>query len=174
MNTRDIAAVLARIMSEFVLGSPDPSVGTVALNRGDEGLLKSLDKLSASQASSTHAGGGSIAAHAEHLRYGLSVLNRWAAGEAKPWSGADWTVAWRRNEVSDAEWSKLRSDLKSEAVLWIDALRTPRELDDVELGWMTGSVAHLAYHLGAIRQIDRGARGPTADDERRIEEAIKK
>lgn len=25
---------------------------------------------------------------------------------------------------------------------------------------MIGSVAHLAYHLGAIRQIAKGARGP--------------
>lgn len=173
MNTREIAAVLARIMSEFVMGSPDPSVGTVALNRGDEGLLKSLDKLSASQASSTHAGGGSIAAHTEHLRYGLSILNRWAAGEEKPWIGADWTMAWRKNEISDADWSALRSALNREGVAWIDALRTPRELDDVELGWVIGSIAHLAYHLGAIRQIDRGARGPTADDERRAEQALK-
>jgi len=32
-------------------------------------------------------------------------------------------------------------------------------------GWMAGSVVHLAYHLGAIRQIDRATRGPTAEDE---------
>ena len=25
---------------------------------------------------------------------------------------------------------------------------------------MVGSIAHLAYHLGAIRQIDKQARGP--------------
>jgi hypothetical protein len=25
---------------------------------------------------------------------------------------------------------------------------------------MVGSIAHLAYHLGAIRQIDAAARGP--------------
>jgi len=30
---------------------------------------------------------------------------------------------------------------------------------------MGGSVAHLAYHLGAIRRIDRAARGPTAEAE---------
>ena len=30
-------------------------------------------------------------------------------------------------------------------------------------------VAHFAYHVGAIRQIDRAARGPTAEDERRAE-----
>jgi hypothetical protein len=34
--------------------------------------------------------------------------------------------------------------------------------------WVAGSVAHLAYHLGAIRQIDRATRGPTAEDERAV------
>ena len=173
MNTRDIADVLAKIASEFVLGSPDPSVGTVALNRGDEGLLKSLDKLTAAAASSTHAGGGSIAAHTEHLRYGLAILNRWTAGEEKPWTCADWTVSWRKNEVTDAEWSALRSDLNREALAWIEAIRTPRDVDAIELGWLIGSIAHLGYHLGAIRQIDRGARGPTAENERRAEQALK-
>jgi hypothetical protein len=174
MNTRDIADVLAKIASEFALGSPDPSVGTVALNRGDEGLLKSLDKVSAGGASSTHAGGGSIAAHADHLRYGFAILNKWMAGEVKPWTGADWTISWRKNEVTDAEWSALRSDLRREALAWIDGIRTPRAVDAIELGWLIGSIAHLGYHLGAIRQIDRAARGPTAQDERRAEEALRR
>ena len=173
MNTRDIAVVLAKIASEFVVGSPDPSVGTVALNRGDEGLLKSLDKVSAAGASSTHAGGASIAAHAEHLRYGFALLNRWLSGEEKPWIGADWTLSWRKNAVTDAEWSALRADLGREAASWIAGVRTPRDVDATELGWLIGSIAHVGYHLGAIRQIDRGARGPTAEDERRSEQALR-
>jgi len=39
-------------------------------------------------------------------------------------------------------------------------LQTPREVADVELSGMIGSIAHLAYHLGAIRQINKDARGP--------------
>jgi hypothetical protein len=166
MNTRDLTTVLPTLLSELVNGSPDPSVGTYMLNRGDEGLLKSLDKLPASAASMTNGGGASIAAHVEHLRFGLSLLNRWAAGEAAPWKGADWTASWRKPTVSDAEWRALRNDLRREAQAWVDALRTPRDLNEAELGWVTGSVAHLAYHVGAIRQIDRVARGPSAEDER--------
>ena len=173
MNTREIADVLAKIAAEFALGSPDPSAGTVALNRGDEGLLKSLDKVTAAGASSTHAGGASIAAHTDHLRYGFSILNRWMAGEVKPWTGADWTVSWRTNHVTDAEWAALRSHLRREAIAWIEGIRTPREVDAIELGWLIGSIAHLGYHVGAIRQIDRAARGPTAEDERRAEEALR-
>jgi hypothetical protein len=165
MNTRDLTTVLPTLLSELVDGSPDPNVGTYMLNRGDEGLLKSLDKLSASAASAT-AGGGSIAAHVDHLRYGLSLLNRWAAGESAPWKGADWTASWKRPVVSGSEWRTLRDDLRREARAWAEALRVPRDVSDTELGWITGSVSHLAYHVGAIRQIDRAARGPSAEDER--------
>ena len=35
------------------------------------------------------------------------------------------------------------------------------------LNGVVASIAHLAYHLGAMRQIDGAARGPTAEDEAR-------
>ena len=35
-----------------------------------------------------------------------------------------------------------------------------REVARPELNGMIGSIAHLAYHLGAIRQIAAAARGP--------------
>jgi hypothetical protein len=171
MSTHYLATVLPTLMSELVNGSPDPSAPTFMLNRGDAGLLASLDRLDAPAASSTHAGGASIAAHVDHLRYGLSLLNRWASGAPAPWKDADWTASWKRNGVSDAEWRTLRDELRREASAWTAALRTPRELSDTESAWVAGSVAHLAYHFGAIRQIDRAARGPTAEDEARAEAA---
>jgi hypothetical protein len=134
------------------------------LNKNDVGLLRSLDRLSASAASSVPASGGaSIAAHVDHLRYGLSLMNRWSSGEANPWATADWTTSWGRNTVSEAEWAGLRQELGREARAWLEALRTPRDYSEIELTGAIASVAHLAYHLGAIRQIDRSIRGPSAD-----------
>ena len=173
MNTSDYADTLSALMRELVDGSPDPRANTYMLNRGDEGLLSSLDRLSASAASASIAGGGSIAAHADHLRFGLALLNRWTRGDAEPWKGADWTQSWKKPVVSETEWRELREALRRETHDWIDALATPRELSGAPLKWVTGSVAHLAYHLGAIRQIDRAARGPTAEDERRAEAALR-
>jgi hypothetical protein len=171
MNTRDLTGVLPTLLSELVFGSPDPTVGTYMLNRGDQGLLRSLDAISASAASSTSAGGGSIAAHVDHLRFGLSLLNRWVAGEPAPWKGADWTASWKKNTVSDGEWRALRDELRREADLWRDTLAIPREVGEKELSWIIGTIAHVAYHLGAIRQIDRAARGPTAEEEKRYQSA---
>jgi hypothetical protein len=77
----------------------------MGLNGSDEGLLKSLDKMSATAASAVTPTGSSIAAHVDHLR-------------------------------------------------------TPRDVQEIELSGMIGSIARLAYHLGAIRQINRTLRGP--------------
>jgi hypothetical protein len=165
MSANSIAMALPTIFDELVQGSLDPNARTFVLNQGDGGLLESLDRLSAAAASATHGGGTSIAAHVDHLRYGLSLLNRWAEGVSPPWPEMDWTANWRRTVVSDSEWRTLRNELRREATRWAEALGTPRDVSDVEAGWMAGSVVHLAYHLGAIRQIDRATRGPTAEDE---------
>src|SRR5262245_21781656 len=92
MNTRELAATMATLFGELVDGPPEAAA--YMLNRGDAGLLRSLDKLTARDASASVPGGGSIAAHADHLRYGLSLMNRWSAGE-NPFDDADWSVSWR-------------------------------------------------------------------------------
>lgn len=160
-----VAAVLPALFRELVQGSSDPKARTYVLNQGDRGLLASLERLSAAGASVAHDGGASIASHVDHLRYGLSLLNGWADGQYPPWPVMDWTQSWRRSAVSDSEWQRLLDELRREATRWADALGAPRQVSDVEAGWLAGSVVHLAYHMGAIRQIDRATRGPTADDE---------
>lgn len=157
MNTRDLAGTLAALLGELVDGAP--ATEAYILNRGDSGLLRSLDTLTARDASAAVAGGASVAAHVDHLRYGLSLMNRWSHGE-QPFDDADWSASWRKTSVSDADWQELRAALRREAHRWLDAVRAPRDVTVAELNGIAGSIAHLAYHLGAIRQINRAARGP--------------
>jgi hypothetical protein len=42
----------------------------------------------------------------------------------------------------------------------VKVLQTPREVAGIELTGMVAGIAHLAYHLGAMRQIAKNARGP--------------
>ena len=157
MNTADISPTLTTLFSELVNGAPKD--GAYILNAGDEGLLRSLDKLSAQAASALTPTGSSIAAHADHLRYGLSLMNRWSAGE-NPFATADWSTSWKKTTVSDEEWRTRRGELRAETSRWLVALRSPRDVQTIELNGMIGTIAHLAYHLGAIRQIDQATRGP--------------
>lgn len=161
MHTRDFGNTLPTLFAELTEGAPLSEA--YMMNRGDPGLLRSLEKLSATAASKLTGNGSSIAAHVEHLRYGLSLMNRWAAGE-NPFATADWSAAWRKTRVSAAEWKKLRDDFDTEARRWLAALKEPREMSEPDLNSVIGSIAHLAYHVGAIRQIDLSARGPSAND----------
>ena len=157
MNTGEIVQTIGTLLAELVDGASKE--GGYILNPGDEGLLRSLEKLSAADASARTPTGSSIAAHADHLRYGLSLMNRWSEGE-NPFASADWGASWRKVVVSEPEWRQRLADLRGETSRWLDAVRRPREVTDVELNGMIGSIAHLAYHLGAIRQINQSARGP--------------
>ena len=159
METKDIGSILATLFSELVDGVPEQG-GAYILNSGDVGLLRSLEKLSASEASRAVNDGATIAAHAQHVRYGLSLMNRWAREGGNPFADAKWDEAWKTRAVDPSEWDEIRGGLRTEAHGWRDMLQMPREAASVEVTGMIGSVVHLAYHLGAIRQINKDARGP--------------
>ena len=159
MQTTDIASTLTTLFSELVDGAPN-SGGAFVLNSGDIGLLRSLDTLSAAGASRSVHDGATIAAHVQHVRYGLSLMNRWASEGGDPFADAKWDEAWKTSGVNDAQWIEIRQGLRDETGRWLTALGAPRDVTPVELNGMVASIAHLAYHLGAIRQIDRSTRGP--------------
>jgi hypothetical protein len=158
-STKTIAA-LRTVLNEILNGAA-PQAAWI-LNPGDPGLLKSLDGLSARDASASPENGAApICAHVDHLRYGLNLLNRWSNGD-NAFAHADYTQSWRRTEVSEAEWAQLRQDLAREAEDWRAALERSRDLTPFESNAVIASVAHLANHLGAMRQINRALRGPSA------------
>ena len=160
MQTKDLGTSLGLLFSELVDGARDRGNAFI-LNTGDAGLLKSLDKLSAADASRSVNEGATIAAHAQHVRYGLSLMNRWATEGGNPFADAKWDEAWKTSLVNRDAWQDIRSGLRDETHRWLEALKTPRAVTDLELTGMIASIAHLAYHLGAIRQINKQTRGPT-------------
>jgi len=117
-------------------------------NRSDAGLFGTLGKLAASDASRTH-GKTSIAAHVRHVIFGLDASARWIEGDR---TTHDWKESWSADSVDEAQWARMLEKLK---VSYQDMRR------DIELyassskesmGGVIGALAHVAYHLGAIRQ----------------------
>jgi hypothetical protein len=159
MDTTAINPSLALLFDELTTGAPTGGDAFI-VNSGDAGLLRSLDLLSAADASRSLHGGATLAAHARHVGYGLSLMNRWAREGGNPFADATWDAAWKTTVVGEAEWTSIRDDLRTQCSQWKDQLSTPRDAQEVELRGMIASIAHLAYHLGAIRQIAAAARGP--------------
>ena len=159
MHTGEVAPIVGSLFAELVEGPPNRGEAFM-LNSGDEGLLRSLDRLSAADASQSTNGGATIAAHAQHVRYGLSLMNQWASGEGDPFDNPKWDEAWRTSSVDATQWQDITTGLRAESERWLNALKSPRDISRFELAGMIGSIAHLAYHLGAIRQISKETRGP--------------
>ena len=152
---------LESILAELFSG-PAPT-GTWVLDHGSRtDLLATLEALTAEQASQKPIPGHpSIAGHANHLRFSLGLLNRWAGGEPNPFAGADWKASWRLQKVGAAELDELRAALRAEAESWRRAVRQPREWEAISVTGALASAAHVAYHLGAIRQLAHLVAEPT-------------
>ena len=159
MHTTEVTPALTRLFAELVDGTSGHASAFI-LNSGDVGLLRSLEKLSAAEASRSVNDGATIAAHAQHVRFGLPLMNRWAAEGGDPFADATWEAAWKTSDVDAMAWKEIRNGLREEAARWLTALGAPRDVSEMELTGLIASIAHLAYHLGAIRQIAKDARGP--------------
>ena len=155
----ELGSALAQVFGELVHGPRARGSATV-LNSGDVGLLASLDRLSAQDASRSTNDGATIAAHAQHLRFGLSLMNDWARVGGDPFANAKWDEAWKVGSVNDEQWAEIRAGLREEAEQWLQALAAAPAHMVKDASGLIGSIAHLGYHLGAIRQIHKDTRGP--------------
>lgn len=154
MNPTD--AIFQRALCKLLIEIFDGPPGEWAylLNPGDPGLLRQLEAIDAQTASARPMPGQTtVAAHVDHVHYGFTLMNRWAAGEPNPWADADWDLSWQRKSVTDEEWRSLRDSLRQQAEMWRDAVAKRTAWDDVSAAGALSSAAHTAYHLGATRQI---------------------
>ena len=117
-----------------------------------EGIFDALESLDAEAASRKPAPQlSSAAGHAYHMLYAL----RWAnTPQGRPRPEGDWESTWARQSVSREEWADVQANIRSEYELfiaWFDS-NTDWERENSEISAL-GSLPHLAYHLGALRQI---------------------
>jgi hypothetical protein len=131
-----------------------PAEWCFVLNPKDPGLLRQLESIDAAAASRrAMPGRTTIAAHVDHVLYGIELLNRWADGEPNPWQSADWQASWKRGTVDERQWRELVGRLRRASEAWQGHVKARSDWDDVSAAGALASVTHAAYHLGAIRQI---------------------
>jgi hypothetical protein len=154
MNANDaiFQQALLKLLSEVFVGPP--AAEAYLLNPGDPGLLGQLEVINAAGASARVVPGKTtIASHVDHVHYGLTLMNRWAAGEENPWANSDWDASWKRTTVTEAEWRSLRDRLRQEFENWRRFVSDRTDWSEMSAAGAISSAAHTAYHLGAIRQI---------------------
>lgn len=150
------ANLLISVARELFVEAYEGAQGTATWFVNNEpgcGILGSISPLTAQQASqAVTAGGRTVAAHIEHLRWSLANVNTVARGGE--WN-ADWSTSWSVQTVTDEQWSALQEDLHREYEMVLQALDTV-ELDGSDRPMLTGILAlapHAAHHLGSVRQM---------------------
>lgn len=114
----------------------------------ESALFGTLAKLTAAEASQP-IGGTSIAAHVQHTAFGLRVSAAWVRGDRGP---NDWKESWAVTTVDDAAWARLQQQLRHDYEALFATIASHGGASVEAFGGAVGAVAHVAYHLGAIRQ----------------------
>ncbi|WP_339202254.1 hypothetical protein [Peribacillus sp. FSL P2-0133] len=116
-------------------------------SKPNTGVFGTLDGLTAEDASRS-INGSTIAAHSDHIRYYLWVIRTMISGANFE---KDWDASWTIHHVDKVKWAEIREGLHKEYVTLFE------EIDTIDLGkWLTNvnaTIAHSAYHLGALRQM---------------------
>jgi hypothetical protein len=155
LSGADVVGQLLVVLREAVEGPPGPWTHFID-NKPGAGLLGALEPLSAAEASRPW-GGSSIAAHVHHLAFALDVSAASLAGDN---AHRDWNQSWTVSSVDDAAWKTLLARFRAEYANLILAVESHATTDEAALGAAIGVIAHVAYHLGAVRQKLASAKNP--------------
>lgn len=149
MSKNAILDQVIELLRETFEGERAKGEGTQYLDH-DSGIRSTLSRITAEQASRRVDGHPSIAAHARHMNFHLRVASEWIRGDH---SRRDWPGSFEPQSVTDEEWAGIQQDLeasRTELIRELESLSPERFLEE---GAGMGAIAHLAYHLGAIRQL---------------------
>jgi hypothetical protein len=106
------------------------------------------------EAASSEFHGTTIAAQTEHAKFYLDRLCEFMDGRTEK---VNWEDSWLIETVNDAEWEALVGAVTKSYGNTLRCLATIEDWTEDNVGMAIGMVAHTAYHLGAIRQIAKGA-----------------
>ena len=151
-TTVAINAPAAELLLELIDGPADPDEIWIIGAGSDSSLLGTLDRFSAEQASRAPAlGRKTPASHAAHLLFSLELATRRLRGEKPP---ADWDASWEPSTVNADDWARLREQIREASNMLRQTIESrTAEWDPLSFKGIIATVAHTAYHLGALRQL---------------------
>jgi hypothetical protein len=143
------------------LNGGKPGLGTHFLDStntdgsGNQGFFATLAGLSAAQASLPTILGSSIAAHTAHTAFHIEATIRSAMGDRSP---NDWQASFEPSIVNEFEWIEQQERLKKAHSSLIALAQATPTWDEHSATGMMATLAHVVYHLGAVKQILKLAR----------------
>ena len=146
----DVKTAVEQILGALreVLEGPPPNWGYFSDPGPNAGFLPLLSAMSAAEASRA-TGGTTIAGHVHHLVFSLAAASAYMRGDMTP---RNWDESWSVTAVNNAAWEALRERLREEYETTKTTIESHATDGVAPLGISVGTAAHVAYHLGAVRQ----------------------
>lgn len=146
INTGVVIGQLLAVLKEAFEG---PQQWGYFTDEGPHGaMFGTLSILNAEQASRA-VGGTSIAAHVFHTTFGLEVSAAWISGDR---TSRNWQESWRVSMVDETMWKNMLEEMRKGYEELSRAIASHASSSVDAMGGAVGAIAHVAYHLGAIRQ----------------------
>ncbi len=155
MNNTLVEAVKTLLKETF--DGPEGNQSWYTESKPGSGIFGTLEMLSAEEAS-IPIQGTTIAAHTDHTRYYLWMANTYLKGE-KP--NLNWGESWKITSVDQITWQQFKEELKLEYKALLEKIELIDLPDEQTANGILGSLAHSAYHLGAIRQMVKVIKVPS-------------
>lgn len=138
------------MVKETFEGPPVPVKGSwFTSSEPNSGIFGVIERLSSDQASmSIH--GTTLAAHTDHIRYHMWGTNEILKNGKQP--EMDWGKSWDIHSVDKQQWNRIQEGLRNEYLTLLESIDVI-EWNELLANEVLSSLAHSAYHLGAIRQM---------------------
>ncbi len=120
---------------------------------GQSGYFGTLDKIDFHDAGRAIAG-NSIAAQIQHVTFVICVANESISGNADAPDAPDaeqWRQSWSIDNLDSKTWNRMRHNLRTGYADLRQSVVDTSINDDDTFAKIVGVIAHVAYHLGAIR-----------------------
>lgn len=149
MDAKDFKEPLMLLLAESY-GLAEPDAGHF-LDAGDAGLFSQIADLDATLASDpVLEGQETIAGHCRHLLYTFQFF---LAAEAGRPMKTDWPASWLPPTVDEAEWDRLRADLRAAHDELIGKFQAREDWPPPAIGAGLSLLAHTCYHVGVIDKL---------------------
>jgi len=112
------------------------------------GLLSGLDPAIAAKL----VGGTSVAAQVSHVTFAMQASSGFIQGDLEPPGLERWQQSWQVPHVDEETWRRMQAQLREAYQGLRHAIESHGVSQAQSLGGAIGAIAHVAYHLGAIKQ----------------------
>jgi hypothetical protein len=146
VEASEVGQQLIYVMEEIFTAHQD---GTVVFDSDDIPLLAIVYDLTPEEASRPVAG-HCIAAHAHHVAFSIEAYKK-ALQTSDPGYISDHWPEWENLVVSEREWREMGEQLEVQVADFLQILETIKAGGSQDLRFALGALAHMAFHLGAMR-----------------------